>query len=153
VFVLCLTVVERVVMGEDFGDLFDFLGGLDGFLPGALFECVNDVSFELGESRGESDVLFLGSDGRRLVKCLHVPRSGLGGDGPVLFPGVSNFIIVAAYSDEFIQDRVQELIEEFDSEEEREEEWEKFMSTLAKDIAYIYDQNPPENLVDQLGDL
>jgi predicted ATPase len=60
---------------------------------------------------------------------------------------------VAAYSDEFIQDRVQELIEEFDSEEEREEEWEKFMSTLAKDIAYIYDQNPPENLVDQLGDL
>jgi hypothetical protein len=27
------------------------------------------------------------------------------------------------------------------------------MSTLAKDIAYIYDTNPPENLVDQLGDL
>ena len=56
-------------MSEDFGDLFGFLGGLDGVLPGALFECVNDVSFELAESRGQTDVLFLGSDGQRLVEC------------------------------------------------------------------------------------
>ena len=45
ILVLCSTVVERNFMSEDFGDLFGFLGGLDGVLPGALFECVNDVSY------------------------------------------------------------------------------------------------------------
>jgi hypothetical protein len=141
-------------MDSDFGDLFGYLGDIDDLMPGSLFECLTDVTFELEESRKKgSDVLFLGSDGKRLVKCLHVPRDGLGGDGPVLFPGVSNFIIVAAYSDEFIQDLVNELIEEFDTEEDREAEWQRLMSTLAADIAYIYDNDPPESLADQIGDL
>lgn len=141
-------------MEGDFDDLFGFLGDIDDVMPGSLFECLTDVTFELEESRKKgSDVLFLGSDGKRLVKCLHVPRSGLGGDGPVLFPGVSNFIIVAAYSDEFIQDLVNDLISEFDTEEEREQEWSRLMSTLAADITYIYDNEPPESLAEELGDL
>lgn len=150
----CSTVVERGIMEGDFRDLFGFLGDIDDVMPGSLFECLTDVTFELEESRKKgSDVLFLGSDGKRLVKCLHVPREGLGEDGPVIFPGVSNFIIVAAYSDEFIQELVNDLIAEYDTDEEREQEWERLMSTLAADITYIYNANPPESLADELGDL
>lgn len=141
-------------MDDSFRDLFSFLGNLDDLMPGSLAECISEVAFELGESRKKgSDILFLGSDGKRLVKCLHVPREGLGADGPVLLPGVSKHIIVAAYSDEFIRSLADDLVAEFDTEAEREEEWARVLSVLAHDIAYCYDAEPPESLADIVGDL
>lgn len=91
----------------------------------------------------QGDLLFIGSSGTHVVKCLHYPRSVLGEDGPVLIPTSSRFIIAGAYSDEFINDRANEIHESYDSSEEKNDAWAQLMNEYAVDIVHAYEEQPP----------
>lgn len=102
---------------------------------------VTDESDPDGSPR--KDLLFIGSSGRHVVKCLHYPRDVLGEDGPVLLPTSSNFLIAGAYSDEFINDRANEIHESYETIEEQNNAWAQLMNDYAVDIVYAYEQQPP----------
>lgn len=89
------------------------------------------------------DLLFIGSSGTHVVKCLHYPRDVLGGDGPVLLPTSSKFLIAGAYSDEFINDRANEIHDGYGTPEEKNDAWAQLMNEYAVDIVYAYEQQPP----------
>jgi len=102
---------------------------------------VTDESDSDGGPR--KDLLFIGSSGTHVVKCLHYPRDVLGGDGPVLLPTSSKFLIAGAYSDEFINDRANEIHDGYDSTEEKNDAWAQLMNEYAVDIVHAYEQQPP----------
>lgn len=89
------------------------------------------------------DVLFIGSSGSHVVKCLHYPRDVIGGDGPILLPTSSKFLIVGVYADEFINDRANEIHENYDTTEEQNDAWAQLMNMYAVDIVHAYEQQPP----------
>jgi hypothetical protein len=91
----------------------------------------------------QKDLLFIGSSGTHVVKCLHYPREVLGGDGPVLLPTSSKFIIAGAYSDEFINDRANEIHDSYSSTEDKNDAWAQLMNDYAVDIVHAYEQQPP----------
>ena len=90
----------------------------------------------LGTIHKEQDVLFCGSNGQNVVKCLHYDRSVLNGeDGPVIFPSANPLVLLAAYSNEYIERKVAEYRNLFNDPELIEAEWQLFLNTLAEDIA------------------
>ena len=93
-----------------------------------------------------SDLLFIGSDGRRVVKGLHYSRDALGEDGPVILPISSPTVIVGAFSDEFVQKDAEEISSQYDSYEEQSEAWERRMGLYALRIAQRYDDDPPSGV-------
>jgi|GEM_PF-1665354 len=89
------------------------------------------------------DVLFIGSSGSHVVKCLHYPRDVIGGDGPILLPTSSKFLIIGAYADEFINERANEIHQDYDTTEEQNDAWTQLMNAYAVDIVHAHEQQPP----------
>ena len=111
-----------------------------------LSELLSSLAGELVEQMTPpKDLLFVGSDGYRLVKCLHYPREVLGEDGPVILPSASEFVILGALSDEFIQHDADEIAGLFDDAEERDDAWYHLMTEYALTISEKFDDNPPED--------
>lgn len=111
-----------------------------------LSELLSSLAGELVEQMTPpKDLLFVGSDGYRLVKCLHYPREVLGEDGPVILPSASEFVILGALSDEFIQHDADEIAGLFDDAEERDDAWYQLMTEYALTISEKFDDNPPED--------
>lgn len=104
---------------------------------GTMLREVRDISKE------GSDILFMGSDGRRVVKGLHFPREVLGSDGPVILPSAFKNIIVGAFSDEFIEEQAREIEETIENDDERQAAWEDLMNTFAIHVAFEFDASPP----------
>lgn len=78
-----------------------------------------------------NDVLFCGSDGNTIIKAVHYPRSVLQEDGPVILPSADNTVILAAFSDEYVQGSLDEVRNVFQDPEVREHQWEQFLNSLA----------------------
>ena len=111
-----------------------------------LSELLSSLAGELVEQMTPpKDLLFVGSDGYRLVKCLHYPREVLGEDGPVILPSASEFVILGALSDEFIQHDADEIAGLFDDAEDRDDAWYHLMTEYALTISEKFDDNPPED--------
>lgn len=134
---------------EDFEDLVkfaEFTAKLNDDERTTLAELLSSLAGELVEQMSPpKDLLFVGSDGHRLVKCLHYPREVLGGDGPVILPSASEFVILGALSDEFIQRDADEIAGLFDDLEERDDAWHRLMTEYASTISKKFDDNPPED--------
>jgi len=134
---------------DDFEDLEDFArfaSSLNDSERKTLEQLLSSLAGELVEQMTPpKDLLFVGSDGKRVVKGLPYPREVLGEDGPVILPSASQFVILGAYSDEFIQREADEIAGLFDDYEERDDAWERLMAEYAYDISKKFDDNPPED--------
>lgn len=144
----------------DFIKLMGYLSAMSPEERDKLRESLNVMANELSmkEERFEkteipSDLLFIGSDGNRVVKGLHYAREVLGGDGPVILPMSSPGVIIGAYSDEFIQSEAAEISETYETYEEQNQAWENRMAFFAMRIAKHYDQEKPESLDDFLKNI
>lgn len=125
-------------------DLMEFLLSLPVSDREKLKDVVSMMLDEVREiSKEGSDVLFMGSDGRRVVKGLHFPREVLGSDGPVILPSAFKNIIIGAFSDEFVEENARSIEEMIDDEGERQAAWEELMNTFAIHIAFEFDAAPP----------
>jgi hypothetical protein len=69
----------------------------------------------------------------------------LGEDGPVILPSASQFVILGAISDEFIQHDADEIAGLYDDLEERDDAWQQLMTDYASCISKKFDDNPPED--------
>jgi hypothetical protein len=131
---------------EDIAKFAEFTAKMSDDERKTLSELLSSLAGELVEQMTPpKDLLFVGSDGIRLVKCLHYPREVLGEDGPVIFPSASEFVILGALSDEFIQRDADEIAGLFDDLEERDDAWHHLMTDYALTISKKFDNNPPED--------
>jgi len=101
-----------------------------------------DIGAELA-SGTPGDLLFVGSDGNRVVKGFHYSRKVLGEDGPVILPSSSPFVLIGAFSDEYIQSCADEIEDCYDTPSEKQAAWEQQMADYAMRIADKHDDSPP----------
>lgn len=95
----------------------------------------------------EHDVLFCGSNGKTIIKALHYPRNVLGDtDGPVLMPSADSKVLLAAYSNEYIQHNVDQTRNIFADPEVCEKQWELFLNQLAEEIHHAHENASTEDL-------
>lgn len=144
----------------DFWDLLKYISSMTPDEKNKLKENLEQMSLDLSlrsenveKTEVPSDLLFIGSDGRRVVKGLHYSREVLGGDGPVILPVSSPTMIVGAYSDEFVQSDAEEISEQYHTYEEQSEAWERRMTLYAMRIAQRYDEDPPSGIDDFLKNI
>jgi|TARA_Y100001951_G_scaffold61752_1_gene49261 hypothetical protein len=127
------------MLEEDFGEeqLKQFMETLPPAVLAAMAGVLNVLAKEvIGTIHKEHDVLFCGSNGQNVVKCLHYDRSVLNGeDGPVIIASANPMVILAAYSNEYIERKVDEYRNLFSDPELMEVEWQLFLNSLAEDIA------------------
>ena len=123
--------------GPDELELLEFLQSLPAEAQEHIASVLNTLISELmGTSVKDDDVLFCGSNGKRVVKCMHYDRKLLGGvDGPVLFPSANPMVVIGAYSNEFIENKAQEFRINYADSEECEQQWHHFLNSLADDVA------------------
>lgn len=91
----------------------------------------------------DSPLLFCGSDGKRVIKCLHFPEDVLGAAGPVLLPSAKPNVILAAYSDEFLHVKVEEIEYWYPDRNERDQQWELYLNGLGIEIAKLVPTSAP----------
>lgn len=145
------------------GEVLGVLGFLASMEPGErerLRELFEQMSNEIPRPPDmyeptdvPSDLLFVGTDGRRVVKGFHYSREVLGQDGPVILPSSSEFVILGAFADEFVQETAYEIESSWDTYEEQSNAWEIQMANFANLIAAEYDKNPPGGLEDFLKNI
>jgi len=132
--------------------LLGFIANLSNKDRNRLREALDTLMKELSdkvdigaEFRTEAprDLLFVGSDGSRVVKGFHYSREVLGEDGPVILPSSSPFVIIGAFSDEYVQSDADEIESCYDTFDEKQAAWEQQMATYAMLIADKHDESPP----------
>ena len=97
---------------------------------------MDKLAEQMIETQGDgNDVLFCGSDGQTIIKAVHFPRSVLNEDGPVILPSADSKVILAAFSDEFVQSNLEEVRNVFQDPEVREHQWEQFLNSLAAKVS------------------
>lgn len=79
-------------------------------------EIANEMATQLLETtKNNHNIIFVFTEGEYAVTAIHVPRESIDGrDGPVLMPGSNEKSIIAAFSAEFMRDKIKnvDLIEE-----------------------------------------
>lgn len=125
--------------------LREFIGMLPKEAITAMSAVLNTLVREvLSTIHNEHDVLFCGSDGSHIVKCLHYDRSVLNGeDGPVICPSANPMVLLAAYSNEYIEGKVAEYRNIYSDPELLESQWQLFLNSLAEDIAAEHPEGQP----------
>jgi hypothetical protein len=117
-------------------EILRFLMALPGGQTLKLKDLMERLSTEMVETTNNgTDVLFCGSDGKTVIKAVHFPRSVLGEDGPVILPSADPKVILAAFSDEFVQGNLDEVRNVFADLEVREHQWEQFLNSLAAKVS------------------
>lgn len=90
-----------------------------------------DYTKEMMETE-DPNLLFIAGHEHRVIKGLCVKSAALNGEtGPQIFPGAEDNVVIAAFSDEFVQfmvDKVQTLPEHL-----QDTAWEMFLTMLADD--------------------
>ena len=126
-------------------ELLEFIAKLPKEAVAAMSAVLHTLVKEvLGTIHNEHDVLFCGSNGQNVVKCLHYDRSVLGGeDGPIIFPSSNPMVLLGAYSNEYIERKVDEHRNIFSEPEMLESEWQLFLNSLAEDIAAAHSGEEP----------
>ncbi len=117
-------------------EIMKFLQSLPGPETIKLKDLMDKLAEQMIETQGDgNDVLFCGSDGQTIIKAVHFPRSVLKGDGPVILPSADNKVILAAFSDEFVQENLDEVRNVFQDGAVREHQWEQFLNSLATKVS------------------
>ena len=134
-------------------DLLKFLQSLPAETQEHISAVLNTLISELMETDMKNDdVLFCGSNGKRVVKCMHYDRKLLGGvDGPVIFPSANPMVVIGAYSNEFIENKAAEFRTSYADSEDCEEQWHLFLNGLADDVAYKAEVLPAPEFEDLLA--
>lgn len=90
-----------------------------------------DYTKEMMETE-DPNLLFIAGHEDKVIKGLCVKAASLNGEtGPEIFPGAEDNVVIAAFSDEFVQfmiDKVQTLPEHL-----QDTAWEMFLTMLADD--------------------
>jgi hypothetical protein len=128
----------------DDDDFINFVGRLPEQQRDYIAELFTSMASS-AEEVAPTDILFVGSDGERIVKCFHYPEKALGETGPVIIPSSNKNIILAAFSDEFIQTRADDIQDIFADMDMANDAWNQFMQECAVEIVYAHDATPPEN--------
>ncbi len=71
----------------------------------------------------------------------------------MILPSSSEFVILGAFADEFVQETAHEIESSWDTYEEQSNAWEIQMANFANLIAAEYDKNPPGGLEDFLKNI
>ena len=117
-------------------EIMKFLQSLPGPETTKLKDLMGKLAEQMIETQGDgNDVLFCGSDGKTIIKAVHYPRSVLKDDGPVVLPSADSKVILAAFSDEFVQSNLEEVRNVFADPEVREHQWEQFLNSLAAKVS------------------
>ena len=117
-------------------EIMNFLMQLPGHETLKLKDLMSRLQDEMKEAGGDgTDVLFCGSDGKTIINAVHYPRAVLGEDGPVILPSADSKVILAAFSDEFVQGNLDEVRNVFADGEVREHQWEQFLNSLAAKVS------------------
>jgi len=90
----------------------------------------------------DNDVLFCGSNGKHIVKCLHYPREALGYDEPRQLPSANEYIILFACSDEFLDEQIEEIKNMYSEPEDQQSEWENYLNALAQHLSEEAGETP-----------
>ena len=125
-------------------------------------EVVHEVKSQLKDiDSGESNIVFLYTDGPYVVTGIHVPASALDDKpGPVLMRGGGENSIIAAFSRDFIIESLKQIdIQEFLDEEraglqpQGEDLWVAELEKMAEMVKMELAINPPEKWDDfPMGD-
>jgi hypothetical protein len=110
-------------------------------LPPDELRKVRDVMRQLADEileaqDEESDVLFCGSTGTHIIKCLHYPASALGFEEPRQLPSGNDLIYLFAVSDEFIDREVDSIKNLYSDPQVQQEQWEKYLNTMASRLNF-----------------
>ena len=100
----------------------------------------------------EYDVVFCGSNGKNIIKCVHYDRQVLDGDGPIILPSANPFVTLAAISTETVNETVSEFKNIYPDPEVCESHWQSFLDNMANDIAHLAESVTPtrwEQLLDE----
>tara|TARA_Y100000758_G_scaffold262151_1_gene200664 strand:+ start:1636 stop:2076 length:441 start_codon:yes stop_codon:yes gene_type:complete len=117
-------------------EILKFLQNLPGPESIKLKNLMDKLAEQMIETQADgNDVLFCGSDGQTIIKAVHFPRSSLGADGPVILPSADSKVILAAFSDEFVQENLDEVRNVFQDLSVREHQWEQFLNGLAAKVS------------------
>lgn len=122
---------------EEKNELLDVMKQL-----GLADELVTSVDAELEETEEkDSKVIFVSSDGEIVYKAIIAPSSALrSGRGPEIFPGARPDVVLAVYSEEFIES----IVEKIEREDAglRDELWENEVSALVDEVISCYAERP-----------
>jgi hypothetical protein len=141
-------------MDEEFDEqqMMDFINSLPKEQKDQLQELLNVLVYELfSTTNKEKDVVFCGSNGKNVLKCLNASRSSLGEDGPVILPSSNPTVILFAVATEYLQETVDSYKNLYTDPELREREWQKFFDSLASEASHLADSIEParwEQLLD-----
>jgi acetone carboxylase gamma subunit len=100
----------------------------------------------------EHDVVFCGSNGKNIIKCVHYDRAVLGDDGPIILPSANPLVTLAAISTQKVNDTVSEYKNIYPDPEVCESHWQAFLDSTANDIAHMAETSSParwEQLLDE----
>jgi len=124
-------------------EIMKFLSALPGPETDKLKDLMDTLAEQMIETQSDgTDVLFCGSDGKTIIKALHFPRSMLNEDGPVILPSADDKVILAAFSDEFVQENLDEVRNVFQDPSVREHQWEQFLNSLAVKVSHKHAELP-----------
>ena len=133
-------------------EIMKFLQGLPGPETIKLKNLMDKLAEQMIETQGDgNDVLFCGSDGQTIIKAVHFPRSVLQEDGPVILPSADSKVILAAFSDEFVQSNLEEVRNVFQDPEVREHQWEQFLNSLAAKVSRAHAESATFDWDEVLG--
>ena len=139
---------------EDLRDeIMKFLQALPGPETSKLKDLMDKLAEQMIETQSDgNDVLFCGSDGKTIIKAVHFPRSSLGSDGPVILPSADSKVILAAFSDEYVQTNLDEVRNVFQDPSVREHQWEQFLNGLATQVSRAHAENGDFDWSGSLGE-
>ena len=124
-------------------EIMKFLAALPGPETDKLKDLMDTLAEQMVETQNDgTDVLFCDSDGKTIIKALHFPRSMLNEDGPVILPSANDKVILAAFSDEFVQQNLDEIHNIFQDPSVREHQWEQFMKSLVVKVSHEHAELP-----------
>ena len=130
--------------------------GLSSDIAAIMADQILSASDEINNYSASSIIFIFADNNELVVTGIHVPSDALNGeDGPILMRGANDKSIVAAFSRDFIAERLRqmELLEEESAglPDELEHTWMAELETLAEMVRIEIARNPPESW-DQLLD-
>ncbi len=137
-----VTVVESMDDFNDFDDeqdLMDYINSLPENQRNKLHELLTALITELhSTTTTDKDVVFCGSNGEKVIKCISTGIDGLGENGPVILPSSNETVILFAVANEYLEEEVDSLRNIYTDPELLEQEWQKFLDDLAWRAAELH---------------
>ena len=130
--------------------------GLSSDIAAIMADQILSASDEINNYSASSIIFIFADNNELVVTGIHVPSDALNGeDGPILMRGANDKSIVAAFSRDFIAERLRQmdLLEEESAglPDELEHTWMAELENLAEMVRIEIARNPPESW-DQLLD-